>query len=58
MKQIKIILDEHTADLVARLIDYNKEQLQRAEKLDPYKDNGYLIKACEDFAKAYEEATK
>lgn len=52
-------LDPISAQIVANTLEYyNLTQLEEAEKRDPFKDNGYLIKAIKDFLKAYEEATK
>ena len=52
-------LDPISARIVADMLEYyNLANLEEAEKRDPFKDNGYLIKAIKDFLKAYEEATK
>lgn len=59
MKNITITLNEISAQIVANTLEfYNLYILEEAEKKDPTKDNGYLIKAIKDFLKAYEEATK
>lgn len=59
MKKTTIEIDEVTAELIANTLEYyNLPKLEEAERLDPYKDNGYMIRAIKDFLKAYEEATK
>ena len=51
-------LDPISAQIVANTLEYyNLTQLEEAEKRDPFKDNGYLIKAIKSVLKAYEEAT-
>ena len=52
-------LDPISAQIVANTLEYyNLTQLEEAEKRDPFKDNGYLIKAIKSILEAYEEATK
>lgn len=56
MENITIKVNPITARLVADLLDYNRDQLEQAEKRDPYIDNKYLINAITDFLNAYDTA--
>lgn len=56
MKKLTIELSDVTAKIVADLLEYNKSQLEMAEKADPFKDNGYLKKACDEAIKAIHAA--
>ena len=59
MKNITITLNEVSAKIVADTLEfYNLYMLEEAERQDPTKDNGYLIKAIKDFLEAYKGATK
>ena len=59
MKNITIELNEVSAQIVANTLEYyNLAILEEAEKKDPYKDNGYLIKAIKDFLEAYKKASE
>lgn len=56
MKTITIELSDATAKIVTDLLEYNKSQLEMAEKADPFKDNGYLKKACDEAIEAINTA--
>lgn len=57
MKQLTIKIDPISAQIVADTLEYyNLVILEEAEKKDPFKDNGYLIKAIKEFLKAYKGA--
>lgn len=52
MKEKTITLKEATIIILRSIIEYNKEQFEHAERVDQFKDNGYLINACKDFLEA------
>jgi hypothetical protein len=56
MKTLTIELSDVTAKIVADLLQYNLSQLEMAEKADPFKDNGYLKKACNETIEAIHAA--
>lgn len=56
MKELTIKLSDVTAKIVADLLQYNLSQLEMAEKSDPFKDNGYLKRACNETIEAIHAA--
>ncbi len=57
-KNIIIKVDKISAKIVADVVAYNIDQLKKAEKDDPLKDNDYIIIALAGFLRAYENATE
>ena len=57
-EKVALMLDPITARHLADLLGYQYNQLERAEQQDPFKDNGYLKEAINNYLTAYEKTLK
>lgn len=56
MENVKIELTYGTAYVLKQLVEYTIIKCEEQAKLDPLKDNGYIMRACREYLNAIDES--